>query len=378
MTKNHALNLEKKILQKDVVERLKQNQIDESRPWVIELDPTTACNLACHGCISANLLNQGGFKRERIKELAKEFYEIGVKAVVLIGGGEPMAHPEFGTLVDYFYNHDIHVGVTSNGTLIDKYLESLAYRTKWVRISVDAGCSEIFQEYRPHVSGKSQFNKVIEGMKKISKIKKTKLGYSFLVLEKQGADRTKSESGNNYVETNATDIFKAAKLAKEIGCDYFEVKPSFDPFHFLNDTSKLMTNIIKSELDLCKSLVDDNFNIISPYTLEKTMDGEKKQEKNYSKCLTAEMRTVLSPSGAYVCPYHRGNTNLKIGDPTVESLRDIWFGKTRKEIMEKLDPRKHCQFHCIRHKTNIELEKLDNLISNSNELNHIENFDRFI
>lgn len=378
MTKNHALNLEKKILQKDVVERLKQNQIDESRPWVIELDPTTACNLACHGCISANLLNQGGFKRERIKELAKEFYEIGVKAVVLIGGGEPMAHPEFGTLVDYFYNHDIHVGVTSNGTLIDKYLESLAYRTKWVRISVDAGCAEVFQEYRPHVSGKSQFTKVIEGMKKISKIKKTKLGYSFLVLEKQGADRTKSESGSNYVETNATDIFKAAKLAKEIGCDYFEVKPSFDPFHFLNDTSKLMTNIIKSELNLCKSLVDDNFNIISPYTLEKTMDGEKKQEKNYSKCLTAEMRTVLSPSGAYVCPYHRGNTNLKIGDPTVESLRDIWFGKTRKEIMEKLDPRKHCQFHCIRHKTNIELEKIDNLISNSSELNHIENFDRFI
>ena len=378
MTKNHALNLEKKILQKDVVERLKQNQIDESRPWVIELDPTTACNLACHGCISANLLNQGGFKRERIKELAKEFYEIGVKAVVLIGGGEPMAHPEFGTLVDYFYNHDIHVGVTSNGTLIDKYLESLAYRTKWVRISVDAGCAEVFQEYRPHVSGKSQFTKVIEGMKKISKIKKTKLGYSFLVLEKQGADRTKSESGSNYVETNATDIFKAAKLAKEIGCDYFEVKPSFDPFHFLNDTSKLMTNIIKSELDLCKSLVDNNFNIISPYTLKKTMEGEKKQEKNYSRCLTAEMRTVLSPSGAYVCPYHRGNTNLKIGDPTVESLRDIWFGKTRKEIMEKLDPRKHCQFHCIRHKTNIELEKIDNLISNSNELNHIENFDRFI
>ena len=50
------------------------------------------------------------------------------------------------------------------------------------------------------------------------------------------------------METNATDIFNAAKLAKDIGCDYFEVKPSFDPFHFLNDTSKLMSNIIKDEL----------------------------------------------------------------------------------------------------------------------------------
>ena len=300
---------------------------------------------------------------------------MGIKAVVLIGGGEPMAHPEFGTIVDYFYEHDIHVGVTSNGTLIDKYLESLAYRTKWVRISVDAGSEKVFQEYRPHVSGKSQFNKVIDGMKKISKIKKTKLGYSFLVLEKHGADRKGTEKGDNYVETNATDIFKAAKLAKEIGCDYFEVKPSFDPFHFLNDTSKLMTNIIKSELDMCQELKDENFNIISPYTLEKTMEGETKQDKDYSRCLTTELRTVLSPSGAYVCPYHRGNTNLKIGDPTVESFKDIWYGKTRKEIMEKLDPRKHCQFHCIRHKTNLELE---NIKDNFDEVATVENFDRFI
>ena len=375
MPKNHALNLEKKIFQKDIINRIKENSSNASKPWVVELDPTTACNLACHGCISANLLNQGGFKRERIKELAKEFHEMGVKAVVLIGGGEPMAHPEFGTIVDYFYEHDIHVGVTSNGTLIDKYLESLAYRTKWVRISVDAGSEEIFQQYRPHVSGKSQFNKVIDGMKKLSKIKKTKLGYSFLVLEKHGADRKGAEKGDNYVETNATDIFKAAKIAKEIGCDYFEVKPSFDPFHFLNDTSKLMTNIIKSELDLCQDLKDENFNIISPYTLEKTMEGETKQDKEYSRCLTTELRTVLSPSGAYVCPYHRGNTNLKIGDPTVESFKDIWYGKTRKEIMEKLDPRKHCQFHCIRHKTNLELEDIKD---DFDTVTTVENFDRFI
>ena len=116
-------------------------------------------------------------------------------------------------------------------------------------------------------------------MKKISKIKKTKLGYSFLVLEKQGADKKGVQQGENYVETNATDIHKAAKLAKEIGCDYFEVKPSFDPFHYLNETSNLMNNIIKSELDKCEQLKDESFNIISPYTLEKTMDGETTQKR---------------------------------------------------------------------------------------------------
>ncbi len=375
--KETALSLSDKIYQSNFIERFEEYKTEGvSRPWVVELDPTTACNLACHGCISASLLNQGGFKRDRIKELAKEFKEIGVKAVVLIGGGEPMAHPEFGYLVDYFYENDIHVGVTSNGTLIEKYANSLAHHTKWVRISVDAGCEEVFQQYRPHASGKSQFNKVITGMRKLAENRTTKLGFSFLVLEKVGADKQHNDKGKNYVETNATDIFKAAKLAKDIGCDYFEVKPSFDPFHFLNDTSKLMSNIIKDELEKSAPLIDENFKIISPYTLEKTMDGEKKQIKDYSRCLTAEMRTVLSPSGAYVCPYHRGNTNLKIGDPNTETFSEIWNGATRKEIMEKLDPRKHCSFHCIRHQTNIKMEEIYNNKVNKEEQS--TEYDRFI
>ena len=372
-----ALSLEDKARQTSFQNRFESfldNKNGLSKPWVVELDPTTACNLACHGCISASLLNQGGFKRDRIKEMAKEFAEIGVKAVVLIGGGEPMAHPEFGTLVDYFYENDIHVGVTSNGTLIHKYLDSLAHRTKWVRISVDAGCEEVFQQYRPHASGKSQFNKVIDGMRELSKSRSTKLGFSFLVLEKVGSDRTRNEEGKNYVETNATDIYKAAQLAKDIGCDYFEVKPSFDPFHFLNDTSNIMAEIIKDELRKSSHLIDDKFKIISPYTLDRTLEGEKLQEKKYSRCLTAEMRTVVSPSGVYVCPYHRGNKNLQIGDANTESFREIWEGKTRKEIMEKLDPRKHCQFHCIRHNTNILLEK----IASGENIEKISDYDRFM
>ena len=124
-----ALFFSDKILQSSFLDRFEEflDKKEFRHDKSIELDPTTACNLACHGCISASLLNQGGFKRDRIKEMAKEFKELGVKAVVLIGGGEPMAHPEFGTIVDYFYENDIHVGVTSNGTLIDKYFYSFLH-----------------------------------------------------------------------------------------------------------------------------------------------------------------------------------------------------------------------------------------------------------
>ena len=137
---------------------------------------------------------------------------------------------------------------------------------------------------------------------------------------------------------------------------------------------KKVVESIKDELKKCASLEDDTFKIISPYTLKRTMDGEIVQEKKYSSCITAEMRTVLSPSGAYVCPYHRGNKNLQIGDPNTESFKEIWYGKTRQQIMKELDPRKHCQFHCIRHSTNQLLED----ISQGKKIDKVEEYDRFI
>ncbi len=58
--KEKALSLSDKVLQSSFLDRFEEFlDKKESRPWVIELDPTTACNLACHGCISASLLNQG-------------------------------------------------------------------------------------------------------------------------------------------------------------------------------------------------------------------------------------------------------------------------------------------------------------------------------
>ena len=98
--------------------------------------------------------------------------------------------------------------------------------------------------------------------------------------------------------------------------------------------------------------------MIAPYTLEEALKGDNIQPKNYDKCLVADMRTVVSPSGVYVCPYHRGNLNMRIGDINKESFKEIWFGKKRKEVMKQLDPRKHCGFHCIRDDSNKYLQKI--------------------
>lgn len=372
MTPKRTLSLVSKLDQDNVQERIKDLFLKKKKvgPWVIELDPTTACNLACHDCISANLLNQGGIEPERIKKLAIEFKNIGVKAVVLIGGGEPMAHKEFGNLVKIFSENDIHTGVTTNGTLLKKHMEVCANNCSWLRVSVDAGSEKIFQEFRPHASGKSQFNTVIQNMEEYSKTKKGKLGYSFLILSKYN-------KAGELVSTNAVDIINAANIAKDIGCDYFEVKPPFDIMHYLQKHSSEVVDITNDALKKIAKMNDDNFEVLAPFTIDDAMKNNSEQPKTYSECLTADMRTVVSPSGVYVCPYHRGNLNMRIGDINKKSFEDVWFGKQRKEVMEKLDPKKHCGFHCIRDGSN---KYLRDLIDGKKEkdVTKVSEYDRFI
>ncbi len=344
-----------------LVDKLKQRTIQDFirthlwsktnlSPIVVELDPTTACNLACHDCISANLLNQGGIEDERLMKLAEEFATHGVKAVVLIGGGEPMAHRKFGALVDALKNSKIQVGVTTNGTMINRYMDQCA-RTDWLRVSVDAGSTEVYADFRPHASGKSQFDLCINNMRELAKRKTGLLGYSFLLLSKY-------DDEGNFLRTNAVDIERAGHLAKEIGCDYFEVKPAFDMMHFLQHPDIAVVETVNKQFAAIRELADEKFKVIAPATLDEALGGASTQVKSYTRCLTAELRTVITPSGTYVCPYHRGNMNMRIGDVKNSSLEDLWKSPKRAKIMERVNPSVHCSFHCIRHETNLLLERM--------------------
>ena len=64
LMKKSELALAPKLFQKSVVKYLHDSNFDPKYPWVVELDPTTACNLACPDCISGTLLGQGGFLRK--------------------------------------------------------------------------------------------------------------------------------------------------------------------------------------------------------------------------------------------------------------------------------------------------------------------------
>ena len=270
--------------------------------------------------------------------------------------------------MDYLSSNDIKLGLTTNGILISRYLDLIAERVDWCRVSMDAGTSDTFKHFRPNAKGTSEFERILENMRQLSAKRSGKLGYSFLILTEFNRDGTVKRS-------NIDEIYQAAQIAREIGCDYFEVKPSFDLDHFLIEQPGDLMATAKTQIDQCLLLEREGFKIAGATNLRYTLDLlGREQPKDYSTCRVSQLRTLVTPSGMYPCPYYRGAPDKKIGDLRHQTLAQVWSGKKRLAVMEQLDPSKDCRFHCIRHQSNLELEDM----INSDSVEAVPDYDRFI
>ena len=361
----NTLLISEKLQQKSVQEFIRSVDWGKSSdaPFVVEFDPTSNCNLACPDCISGGLLNQGEIDHVRVREIIQEFIAAKVKAVILIGGGEPMMHREIGWVIEKLGLAGIKIGITTNGLYLKTHLDVTAKYANWVRVSVDAATSDTFNRIRPSKAGKSLFNTVIRNMELYAKHKRGILGYSFMIFSEgnYGFKGIPIAQGKldafSHIKTNVHEIASGAKLAKEIGCNYFEVKPMYDVNHFSVMQQNSIADIVEEQLDLAKRLEDKNFQVIEALKLRATLRGESNLEpKSYKRCAVSQLRTLVTSSGAYVCPYFRGVESKKIGDINTQTLTELWHGEQRKKIMSTLDPSKDCPMHCIRNESNIMIE----------------------
>jgi MoaA/NifB/PqqE/SkfB family radical SAM enzyme len=361
-----TLDLRGKLEQRTVVTYLKSVDWESSSrsPLVVELDPTSMCNLACPDCISGSLLNQDEIPSERLLSLTDEMINGGVRAVILIGGGEPMMHPAIEEVMRRLGEADVKIGITTNGLYLKKYLGVTAAYSSWVRVSMDAGTTETFNRIRPSRTGKSMFASAIKNMEAFARVKRGKLGYSFMVFNEGSYGfkgipiRAGALKNFENISTNVHEIYQAAKLARDIGCDYFELKPMYDVNHYAIMQPDALSAVVDEQIQLAKTLESDDFKVLEASKLWASLHGESNLEpKEYRRCATAQVRTLVTPSGVYVCPYFRGNDSKRIGDVRNQSFSDIWHGEQRNSVIENLDPSRDCEMHCIRHESNQTIER---------------------
>lgn len=362
-----TLSLAEKLTQKSVVAYLKNLdwKVGSQAPFVVELDPTSMCNLACPDCISGELLNQEEIPPERLIQLCHEISESGVKAVILIGGGEPMMHPSIGDVLRILGENGIKIGITTNGLFLKKYLDLVAEYASWVRVSMDAGTSQTFNRLRPSKVGKSLFDVALRNMEELARVKKGTLGYSFMIFNEgnYGFKGIPIKPGAidhvMHIKTNVTEIYDAACIAKDVGCDYFEVKPMYDVNHFSVMQPEYITRTVDIELLRCRELNTAKFRVLEATKLRTSLHGDSNLEpKEYTRCAVAQLRTLITPSGVYVCPYFRGVEHKNLGRIQELSFMELWNGVRRKEVIASLNPSVDCPMHCIRNDSNIELENM--------------------
>ena len=203
------------------------------------------------------------------------------------------------------------------------------------------------------------------------------MGYSFMIYsEGQFANydpNTIVSDGDYY--TNAQEIYQAAEISKELGCDYFEVKPMYDMHHFAIAQAEKYIELIRDQVDLAEQLVTPDFRVLQATKLQATLRGEAMVEtKDYTRCAVSELRTLVTPSGTYVCPYFRGKEDKELGSLHNMSLKDMWASEKRAQVMARLDPSKDCSMHCIRHDSNVILEDM----VAGKPISVVEDFDLFI
>jgi len=214
---------------------------------------------------------------------------MGVKAVILIGGGEPLAHTGTATVISTLGRAGIAIGVVTNGTMIHSQLPGLAEYASWVRVSVDAATTETFRTFRPNRKDVSVFDRVIENMRRLAAVKRGALGYSFLVMVRE-------QDGRPAVSNHA-EVLQAAELAKDIGCDYFEVKAMFDESHHVVGVAEEVLASVAEQLARARRLQDADFEIINSSTLDSLQSGDGPvQSKSYHRCGVAELRTLVRAS----------------------------------------------------------------------------------
>jgi GTP 3',8-cyclase len=126
----------------------------------LRISLTDGCNFRCTYCMpeehSPCLPNALLMQPDEIVEIAEKFVELGVNKIRLTGG-EPLVRKEFPEIVDRLSRLPIHLTLTSNGLLVDKYLEVFKRSgISHLNISLDALNPKVFFQ----LTQRDKFHKV--------------------------------------------------------------------------------------------------------------------------------------------------------------------------------------------------------------------------
>jgi sulfatase maturation enzyme AslB (radical SAM superfamily) len=340
----------------------------EHAPLSINLDLTTACNYRCDHCIDWDILNSAHkHKEDELLASLTEMAERGMRSVIMIGGGEPTVHPRFVDVATHLKQLDQQVAVVSNGSKGDKLLEvaPMFDEKDWIRLSLDSGSNELFRAMHKPVDKNLTLDAICEWIPKIKAANpKPRLGFSFIIVW-DGAQRDGTD-----VHENVHEIVMAAERAKAAGFDYISLKPFLertpDGAEVMDPSGSTasfedMLKRVRGEVDKALALADDTFDVYVSTNLQMLETGDWSEYTNQPKtCHMQALRQVLTPTGLFNCPAHRGVEKARISgeDAFADDDRSCATTTGLATVLDSFDASHECrEVTCLYNKVNWWLEE---------------------
>ena len=318
------------------------------QPVLVTVDPINLCDLRCVWCNSEFVIDRRKGKRISTSTLIKiaDFlaewetpeWEKGVEAVCIAGGGEPLLHEGVGEFIEELRKNNIEAGVVTNGTQIHRFIPELSTCT-WVGVSVDAGTASTFRKLK----GRDLFSRVIKNMEKL--VSYTENRETHLGREGQGY-------GVSYkyllYPGNVGEVFQAAKLAKDIGCRNFHLRPMGIPWNLVGRRESIFSEkdlrIFEEEVSRARELEDERFGV---FTITHKFNERLAISNAFSQCYAIFMTCVFEPAtdgneehfNLGLCCDRRGDKLLELGEnlSSPSTVEKLWGSEKHWKIFDKID-----------------------------------------
>jgi len=294
-------------------------------PRFISIDPSGVCNFKCPHCNAWESLKSTKADRLSIEDIDKIIEMLAdwkTRAVCIGGGGESLTNQYTGYLIDLLVHKKIRIGVVTNGSLIQNFIPHLQL-CEWLGVSMDAATPETYSKMKG-MPGET-FNAVIENIARLTSSRighrKPEVTYKFLIHP-----------------SNCHEIYEAARIAKDAGCDLIHLRPGAAPwfnidykgFHF----SESMVDEGKRQIESARADFEDESFKVYGVMHKFTMDWIAK--KSFQKCYAGYVTCFVSSNGTIgLCCDRRGDSGIELCH--INDYKEFWGSERHKKIVEAIE-----------------------------------------
>jgi len=302
-------------------------------PIYVEIGPYAGCNHSCIFCAFDYIKYQSASLNTAVlKSSINSMAEIGVKAIMYSGEGEPLLHKDIADIVNYTKEKGIDVSITTNGVFLTKeFSESCLRSLSWVKVSIDAGKPGTYAKI--HGADSKDFFKVLENLEKSIQIRNH--GQYDCIVGAQAL----------LLPENADELPLLAIELKKIGVDYLVVKPFTDHPNKEKDIGDLkydeLLRKVKSEL---LEIASDKFSIVVRNDTFQRLNVNR----CYGQCYALDYWSFIDACGdVYACSNYLKNNDYVYGNINKNPFGEIW--NERKKVNVQLS---NCRQICRMDKIN--------------------------